>query len=60
MGILNLYLKMPEKMQNTLIESEHPGLKKRPKTGEKWPILILVNFVWFLSVFSAQDDRIHF
>ena len=37
-GTLNLCLKMPEKMQKTRIESDHPGLRKRPKTGEKWPI----------------------
>ena len=51
---------MPEKMQKTRNRSDHPGLRKRPKTGEKWPILILVNFLWFLDVFSAEDDRIHF
>ena len=31
-GTLNLCLKMPEKMQKTRNESDHPGLRKRPKT----------------------------
>ena len=31
---------MLEKMQKTRNESDHPGLRKRPKTDEKWPILI--------------------
>ena len=44
MGTLNLCLKMPEKMQKTRNESDHPVLRKRAKTGEKWPILILVIF----------------
>ena len=33
-GTLNLCLKMPEKMQKTRNESDHPGLRKRPKTGK--------------------------
>ena len=32
---INLCLKIPEKMQKTRNESDHPGLGKRPKTGEK-------------------------
>ena len=59
-GTLNLCLKMTEKKQKTRNESDHPGLRKNPKTGEKWPILIMLNFWRFLDVFSAQDDRIHF
>ena len=60
MGTLNLCLKMPEKVQKTRNEFDLPGLRKRPKTSEKCLILILVNFLWYLDVFSAQDDRIHF
>ena len=35
-GTLNLCLKMPEKMQmqKTRNKYDHPGLRKRPKTGE--------------------------
>ena len=43
-GTLNLCLKMTEKKQKTRNEYDHPGLRKNPKTGEKWPILIVVNF----------------
>ena len=41
-GTLNLCLKMLGKMQKTRNESDHPGLRKRPNTGEKWPVLISV------------------
>ena len=54
MGTLKLCLKMLEKMQKTRNESDHPGLRKRPKTGEKWPILILVNFLWVFEVFQPR------
>ena len=60
MDTLKLCVKMPEKMPKTRNESDHPGLRKHPKTGEKWPISISVDFLWFLDVFSARDDRIHF
>ena len=60
MGTLNLCLKMPDKMQKTRNESDYPGLRKHPKTGEKWSILILVNFLWSWDDFSAKDDRIHY
>ena len=39
-------------------ESDHPELIKPPKTGGKWPILILVTFLWFLDCVSAQDGQI--
>ena len=41
---LNLCLKIAEKMQKTRNESDNPGLRKHTKTGEKWPISIMVNF----------------
>ena len=31
-GTLNLCLKIPEKMQKTRNDSDHPGLRNRPKT----------------------------
>ena len=34
-GTLNLCLKMPEKMQKTRNESDHPGLRNHPKTIKK-------------------------
>ena len=49
-GTLNLCLKMPEKMQKTRNESDHPGLRKHPK---KWPILILVNFFMVFGGFLS-------
>ena len=51
---------MLETMQKIRNESDHPGLKKHPKTCEKLQILILVNLLWFWDDFSANDDRIHF
>ena len=50
---------MPEKMQKTRNESDHPSWAEKT-TGEKWPILISVDFLWFLDVFSAKDYQIHF
>ena len=49
-----LCLKVLEKMQKTRNESDHPGLRKRPKIGIKWPILNLVNFIWFWDDFSPR------
>ena len=57
MSTLNLCLEMPEKVQKTRNYMDHPELRKHPKNGEKWPVLILVNFWWILDVFSAQNDR---
>ena len=34
-GTLNLCLKMPNTEQNTRIQSDHPGLRKRQKTDDK-------------------------
>ena len=59
-GTLNLYLVTPDAMQKTKNWSDHPGLRKRPKTAEKLQYLILSSFQQFLDVFSAQDDRINF
>ena len=59
-GTLNLCLKMPEKMQKTRNESDHPGLRKRQKTDEKYQFLISCKFQQFLDVFSAHVDRIEF
>ena len=36
-GTLNLCLKMPQKMQKTRNESDHPRLRKRPKTVKNRP-----------------------
>ena len=52
-GTLNLCLKMLEMMQKTINASDHLGLRKRPKTGEKLSILILINILWFLGGLSA-------
>ena len=35
MGTVNLYLVRPDAMQKTKTWSEHPGLRKQPKTAEK-------------------------
>ena len=59
MGTLNLCLKMPEEIQKTRNQFDPPGLRKGAKIGEKWPILILVNFLWGLDVFLTQDDQIN-
>ena len=59
-GTLNLYLKMPEKMQKNRNESDYPGLRKLLKTIKNLPTSKLTVFHQFLDVFSAQDDRIHF
>ena len=60
MGTLNLYLVTPDAMQKTKNWSDHPGLRKRPKTAEKLQYLILSSFRQFLAVVSAQDDGINF
>ena len=39
-GSLNFCLKLPEKKQKTKNHSNHPWLRKHPKTGEKWPIVL--------------------
>ena len=36
LGTLNVCLKVPKKMQNTVIESNYSRLRKRPKTAQKW------------------------
>ena len=59
-GTLNLCLRMPDTKQKTRIQSDHPGLRKRPKTAEKPPIWISTNFEQFWDVFSAQEDQIEF
>ena len=60
MGTLSLCLKMPEKIQKTKNESDHPGLRKHQKPIENLPKSKLAIFHQFLDVFSAQDDWIHF
>ena len=49
MGTLNLCLKMPEKMQKTKNESDHPGLRKRPKTKKNE----IFDFAQFSTVFGC-------
>ena len=51
---------MPEQMQKTRNESDHPWLRKRPKTIKNLPKLKLAIFHQFLDVFSAQDGPINF
>ena len=46
-GTLNLYLVTPDAMQKTKNWSDHPGLRKRPKTAEKLQYLILSSFRTF-------------
>ena len=36
-GTLNLYLKVPKKMQKTRNQFDHPRLRKRPKTVKNRP-----------------------
>ena len=43
LGTLNLCLKLHENMPKTTNEFDHPGLRKRLKTGEKRQVLVLVN-----------------
>ena len=50
---------LPEKMQKTRNDSDHPGLKNLPKTIKDLPKSKLAIFHQFLDVFSAQDDWIH-
>ena len=60
MGTLNLWQKMPEKMQKTRNEYNHPGLRNYPRTIKKnWSKSTLAFFYQFLDVFLAQYDRIH-
>ena len=59
-GTLNLCLKMPDTEQKTRTQSDHPGLRKRQKTDEKYQFLISCKFQQFLDVFSAHVDRIEF
>ena len=59
MGTLNLCLKMPEKMQETRNESDHHGLRKRQKTGEK-TLFDFLQIQQFLDVFLAHVDWIKF
>ena len=49
MGTLNLYLETPDAMQKTKNWSDHPGLRKRPKTAKK---ITLFDFVQFSTVFG--------
>ena len=59
-GTLNLYLVTPDAMQKTKNWSDHPGLRKRPKTVENWTKSNIVILLQFLGIFSAQDDGINF
>ena len=51
-GTLNLYQKMPDKMQKDSGQSDHSILRKRPKCGENW------QFWAILDVISRLDDCI--
>ena len=51
---------MPDTEQKTRTQSDHPGLRKRQKTDEKYQFLISCKFQQFLDVFSAHVDRIEF
>ena len=51
---------MPEKMQKTRNKSDHPELRKRPKTNKNLPKSKLVVFHQFLDVLSAQDGQNNF
>ena len=59
-GTLNLCLKVPKKMQKTRNQSDHPRLRKRPKTVKNRRHLNWVDFWQFLDVFSVWHDRIDF
>ena len=59
-GTLNLYFVTPDAMQKTKNWSDHPGLRKRPKTVENWTKSNIVIFLQFLGVFPAQDDWTNF
>ena len=55
-GTLNLCLKVPKKMQKTRNQSDHPRLRKRPKTVKNRPNSN-VAFCWqFLDIFSAPNE----
>ena len=54
-GTLNLCLKMPEKMQKTRNESEHPRLRKRPKPIKEIPKSKLAIFHNFFDVFQFSS-----
>ena len=60
MGTLNLCLKMPEKMQKTRNESDHPGLRKRQKIVKNCQFGLYPVLATFWNFFSAQDERINF
>ena len=51
---------MLEKMQKTRNESDHPGLRKRPKIGIKWPILNLVNLYGFGAISPPGEKQKRF
>ena len=51
---------MLERIPKSKNESDHPGLRKRPKTVENWTKSNIVIFLQFWGVFSAQDDRTNF
>ena len=59
-GTLNLCLKVPKKMQKTRNQSDHPILRKRPKTVKNQTNSNVVYFWQFLDVFSVWDDQIDF
>ena len=60
MGILNLCLRAPEKMQRTRDESNHSTMRKRQKTDKNRQIFNLTDFGQFLNVFFVGDARIDF
>ena len=58
-GTLNLYIKIPDTEQNTRTQSDHLGLRKRPKTNEKHQFLILCKFL-FIANFQIDFENLVF
>ena len=52
-GTLNLYLRVPDSMQKESAQSDHPALRKRPKTDDLTNIQNMSTFRHIMNVFSV-------